>query len=184
MASGWEGGRAGHGAADAQGVHLRREGRHASGQLRGRGGGVGMPPRWPSFPQSFWGPGVGDAQGGWQGPGKDGGWRLPQDGSRPPPELRLWCWDTSVRGHRPSVRAVTLNSGSLGCLENPEALASWTRSCAASLPAPRPLGPPTRRLPGQETGQCCWGSRSFRWALFSFVITAKWKVRHFSYPCL
>lgn len=34
---------------------------------------------------------------------------------------------------------------------------------------------PPCRLPGQETG---------RWALFSFVITAKWKARPFSYPCL
>lgn len=63
----------------------------------------------------------------------------------------------------PVSGAFTLNSGSLGCLENPEALASWTHSCAASLPAPRPacvprpLGPTTRRLPGQETGAVLLG---------------------------
>lgn len=38
----------------------------------------------------------------------------------------------------PATGAFTLNSASLGCLENPEALASWTQSCAVSLPAALP----------------------------------------------
>lgn len=38
----------------------------------------------------------------------------------------------------PATGAFTLNSASLGCLENPEGLASWTQSCAVSLPAALP----------------------------------------------